>query len=76
MWVRNGVLNARRGASRDPQLTVAGPKAALVGVLLTPANADHLAQSGAITLDGDPGVLKELAELMDQFDLNFSIVTP
>ena len=39
VWVNRGVLNARRGASPDPQLTVAGPKAALVGVALQPAAA-------------------------------------
>ena len=31
IWVRRGVLKARRGASPDAQLTVTGPKAALVG---------------------------------------------
>jgi len=40
------VLNARRGASTDTQLTVSGPKAALVGVLLQPASAGQLAQAG------------------------------
>lgn len=34
VWVRRGVLNARSGASPDTQLTVSGPKAALVGVVL------------------------------------------
>jgi alkyl sulfatase BDS1-like metallo-beta-lactamase superfamily hydrolase len=76
VWVRHGVLNARPGASADPQLTVSGAKAALVGVVLAPAGADALAQAGKITLDGDPSVLKEFAALMDQFDPNFSIVTP
>lgn len=37
VWVRRGVLNARLGASPDAQLTVSGPKAALVGVVLQPA---------------------------------------
>jgi alkyl sulfatase BDS1-like metallo-beta-lactamase superfamily hydrolase len=74
--IRNGVLNARRGASDDPQLTITGPKAALVGVALAPANADALVQAGKITLDGDSGRLKEFADLIDQFDPNFSIVTP
>ena len=40
------VLNARRGASTDTQLTVSGPKAALVGVLLQPASAGQPAQAG------------------------------
>lgn len=76
VWIRNGVLNARPGASEDPQLTVSGAKAALVGVVLAPAGADALAKAGKITLDGDPSVLKEFAALRDQFDPNFSIVTP
>ena len=41
MWIKRGVLNARRGASPDTQLTVSGPKAALVGVVLKPAAAGH-----------------------------------
>ncbi len=60
MWVRRGVLNARPGASARPQLTVSGPKAALVGVLLQPASASQLAQAG----------------LLDDFVPNFPVVTP
>ena len=76
MWVRRGVLNARRGASPDAQLTVSGPKAALVGVVLQPAAAGKLAQAGKIPLDGDQSVLATLAGLMDEFDPNFNMVTP
>ncbi|MFC8449281.1 alkyl/aryl-sulfatase [Kitasatospora sp. NPDC057223] len=76
MWIARGVLNARRGASPDTLLTVSGPKAALVGVLLKPAGAAALAASGAITLDGDDLVLQTLAGLLDDFDPDFGIVTP
>ena len=76
MWVKRGVLNARRGASGDSQLTVSGPKAALTGVVLQPATAGHLAQAGKIKLAGDESVLTTFAELLDQFDPNFNIVTP
>jgi alkyl sulfatase BDS1-like metallo-beta-lactamase superfamily hydrolase len=75
-WVRRGVLNARRGASPDTQLTVSGPKAALIGTLLQPASATQLAQAGKIQLDGDQSVLATLAGLMDDFNPNFNIVTP
>jgi alkyl sulfatase BDS1-like metallo-beta-lactamase superfamily hydrolase len=75
-WVRRGVLNARRGASPDAQLTVTGPKAALAGVLLRPAQAGQLAQAGRVRLDGDESVLATLAGLMDEFDPSFAIVTP
>jgi alkyl sulfatase BDS1-like metallo-beta-lactamase superfamily hydrolase len=76
VWVRRGVLNARRGASPDTQLTVSGPKAALVGAVLQPAAASQLAQAGKIQLDGDESALTTLAGLMDTFDPNFNIVTP
>ncbi|WP_328867160.1 alkyl/aryl-sulfatase [Streptomyces sp. NBC_00304] len=76
MWVRRGVLNARRGASPDTLLTVSGPKAALVGVLLKPVVAEQLAEAGKITLEGDRGALRTLAGLLDEFDPDFPIVTP
>ena len=76
VWVKRAVLNARRGASPDAQLTVSGPKAALVGVVLQPAAAGQLAPAGKITLDGDESVLAAFAGLMDEFDPNFNIVRP
>jgi Alkyl sulfatase C-terminal/Alkyl sulfatase dimerisation len=76
VWVRRGVLNARQGASSDTQLTVSGPRAALVGVVLQPAAAEKLAAAGKIQLDGDQSVLTEFAGLMDEFDPNFNIITP
>ena len=71
-----GVLIARRSASPATQLTVSGPEAALVGVVLQPAAAGQLAQTGKITLDGDGSVLATFVVLMDEFDPNFNIVTP
>ena len=76
VWVNRGVLNARRGASPDTQLTVSGPKAALVGVVLQPAAAGQLAQADKIQLDGDESVLDSFAGLIDDFDPDFNIVTP
>ena len=75
-WIRRGVLNARLGASPETQLTVSGPKAALVGVVLKPTAAGQLADAGHITLDGDRGALDAFAAVMDEFDPNFNIVTP
>jgi len=43
-----GVQPARRGASSDMQLTVSGPKTALVGMLLQPASAGQLAQAASV----------------------------
>jgi alkyl sulfatase BDS1-like metallo-beta-lactamase superfamily hydrolase len=76
MWVQRGVLNARGGASGQAQLTVTGPKPALVGVLLQPASAGQLVSADRVTLDGDATVLETLAGLLDTFDPNFNIVTP
>ena len=76
VWVKRGVLNARQGASPDTQLTVSGPKAALVGVILKPAAAGQLTQAGHITLNGDLRALTALADVLDEFDPNFNIITP
>jgi len=76
VWIRRGVLNARRGGSPDTQLTVSGPKAALVGVVLRPGAAGELTEAGQIRLDGDPAALTALAGVLDEFDPNFAIVTP
>ncbi|WP_329236316.1 MBL fold metallo-hydrolase [Streptomyces sp. NBC_01460] len=75
MWIRRGVLNARRG-SLAPQLTVSGPKSALVGTLLQPGSADQLVAAGEIELDGDGETLSALAGLLDDFDPDFNIVIP
>ncbi|MEN0135098.1 MAG: alkyl sulfatase dimerization domain-containing protein [Rhodococcus sp. (in: high G+C Gram-positive bacteria)] len=76
MWIARGVLNARRGTSSGAQLTVSGPKKALIGVLLAPATAAQLAAAGAVTLDGDDSALSQLAGILDNFEPNFPIVTP
>ena len=76
MWVKRGVLNARRGAAPDTQLTVSGPKAALVGAILKPAAAQQLGQAGKIKLDGDESALETFAGVLDDFDPSFNIVTP
>jgi alkyl sulfatase BDS1-like metallo-beta-lactamase superfamily hydrolase len=76
MWIQRGVLNARKGASSHPDLTVSGAKAALVGVALQPGAAAQLAEGGQIALDGNRTVLETDANLLDSFDPNFAIVTP
>jgi alkyl sulfatase BDS1-like metallo-beta-lactamase superfamily hydrolase len=45
-------------------------------VVLQPAAAGQLARAGKIKLDGDESALTRLAGLMDEFDPNFTIVTP
>jgi len=76
VWVKRGVLNARKGASPNTPLTVSGPKAALVGALLQPGAAAQLAKAGKISLDGDGSALETLGGLLDTFDPSFNIVTP
>ncbi|MCL2550696.1 MAG: MBL fold metallo-hydrolase [Actinomycetia bacterium] len=77
LWIRRGVLNARRGTPGHPvQLTVAGPKLALAQVLTAPATAHDLAAKDLIRLDGDAAALTAYAGLVEDFDPLFPIVTP
>lgn len=76
VWIANGVLNARPGASKDAPLTVSGTKLALTGLLLQPATAGRLAEAGQVTLDGDAAQLDGYAGVLEEFDPNFAIVTP
>ena len=75
-WIKRGVLNARKGASPNPQLTISGPKAALVGAILQPASAAKLGEAGQITLDGDASALDTYARLLHEFDPSFEIIAP
>nr|WP_255519087.1 alkyl sulfatase C-terminal domain-containing protein [Kitasatospora sp. SID7827] len=69
MWVRHGVLNARKGASGTAGLTVAGPRAGLAGVLL----GQDVPGAAA---EGDGRLLEEYRALLDAFDPDFPVVTP
>jgi alkyl sulfatase BDS1-like metallo-beta-lactamase superfamily hydrolase len=76
VWVRNGVLNARRGATDQAQLTVSGPKPALLGAVLQPPSVGELVASGVLKVDGDEAVLALYAGVLDEFDKDFPIGTP
>jgi alkyl sulfatase BDS1-like metallo-beta-lactamase superfamily hydrolase len=76
MRVRNGVLNARPGASSDAQATLSGPKTALVALLLRPGAATALLEKGALTVTGDRSAIDAFTELLIEFDPDFPIVTP
>jgi alkyl sulfatase BDS1-like metallo-beta-lactamase superfamily hydrolase len=76
MWIKRGVLNARPGASPDTLLTVSGAKANLISIILKPATAPQAADAGRIQLAGDASTMQDYAAVMDEFDLNFNIVTP
>lgn len=75
VWVANGVLNARPGATNAP-LTITGPKAAIAGILLQPSLTAQLANNGKITLTGDASIVTTYANVLDEFDPNFPIITP
>jgi alkyl sulfatase BDS1-like metallo-beta-lactamase superfamily hydrolase len=75
MWVRNGVLNARKEHA-DAQLTISGPKAALAALLLQPAQAEAIVARTGVKTDGDLSVLETLASVMDTFNPHFNISTP
>ena len=77
MWIRRGVLNARREDPKQPApLTVTGPKIALAKILSSPADGTALAEKGLIRLDGDASALTAYAQLVDDFNPRFNIVTP
>jgi alkyl sulfatase BDS1-like metallo-beta-lactamase superfamily hydrolase len=76
MWIRNGVLNARRGHADDVQLTITGPKADLAALLLQPTQAEYIIAKDALKTEGDLAVLESLASVIDTFDPYFRISTP
>lgn len=63
MRIKCGVLNARKGASPETQLTVSGPKTALVGVAFETVAANAARRQRTITIEGDESVpdLRRLA---------------
>jgi alkyl sulfatase BDS1-like metallo-beta-lactamase superfamily hydrolase len=76
LWVAHGVLNARPGHAADAQLSITGPKPAIVGLILQPAKSADLLASGAITSDGDTTALRRLAAVMEEFNPAFNLATP
>lgn len=76
MWIRNGVLNARRGHADEVQLTITGPKADLAALLLQPTQAEYIIAKDALKTEGDLAVLESLASVIDTFDPYFKISTP
>ena len=76
MWIRNGVLNARRGHADEVQLTISGPKADLAALLLQPTQAEYIIAKDALKTEGDLAVLDSLASVIDTFDPYFNISTP
>ncbi|UDY34881.1 alkyl/aryl-sulfatase [Dermatobacter hominis] len=72
----NGALHHRAGGPHpDAGATVSTTHAALVAAI-TAGRLDQLADDGDSTVDGDVGVLSQLSDLLDDFELFFPIVTP
>ncbi len=76
MWVRNGVLNARREHADGATLTFRGPKPAIAGLLMDPVRGRAALESGVLSYEGDLGTLDTLAGVLDTFDRAFAMVTP
>ena len=67
--VCNGISDGNHPArAADVQLTITGPKPAIVGLLTRPANAQDLIESGALTADGDISTPDTLASVMEDID--------
>ncbi len=76
VWVANGVLNARPAHRDDAQLSISGPKAAIVGILAQPKHAAAVLEAGKLEVTGDSTVLDTFASVMDEFDPAFNLATP
>ena len=61
---------------RKPSSPCRGPKSALVGVVLTTWRRGTIRRWRHISSTGDRAVLAEFAGVIDEFDPNFTIVTP
>lgn len=66
----------RQGHADGAQLTMAGPKAALAGLLLQPAQATGIVARAGLKTEGDLPVLDTLASVIDTFNPRFTISTP
>jgi alkyl sulfatase BDS1-like metallo-beta-lactamase superfamily hydrolase len=66
--LRNGVLVHRAAPADGADLVIRLPRAALPGLLA--------GQTEGMALDGDPGVLRRLAAVLEDPDPDFAIVTP
>jgi alkyl sulfatase BDS1-like metallo-beta-lactamase superfamily hydrolase len=72
----NGALHHRRGGPHpDATATVSTTHVALVAAI-TSGRLEQLADDPDSTVEGDVGVLVQLSDLLDQFELFFPIVTP
>jgi alkyl sulfatase BDS1-like metallo-beta-lactamase superfamily hydrolase len=76
--VADGVLNHTAGRdAAGNQLTVTTTRGALMALLAGGTAAVQQAlQSGQVTMEGDPGKLAELVDLLEEFAFWFDIVTP
>ena len=76
LLLRHGTLNHRRGPDPAPDATLTINRADLNNVILRAVGIEQLLQDGVATVDGDPGELRALLELLDDFEFWFNIVTP
>ncbi|WP_037501126.1 alkyl/aryl-sulfatase [Solirubrobacter soli] len=76
MLLRHGALSHRRGPVDGADATVVIDRSDLNGVILGTADIAQQIKDGRARLEGDPQALRDLVELLDEFEFWFNIVTP
>lgn len=69
-------LPGEGAADRPVDLTVTLDRPTLVALIVGRTGVEEALASGAVTAEGDPAPLRTLFGLLDDFDLQFDIVTP
>ena len=76
LLLRHGALSHRRGPVDGADVTIVIDRSDLDSVILGTADIAAQIQAGRATLDGDPQALRDLVDLLDEFEFWFNIVTP
>ena len=77
LLINNSVLHANEGKqAKDAQATLKCESINYKKLMMGLSDAATLMGEGKLAIDGDAGVLLELAGLFDQFERRFPIVTP
>jgi alkyl sulfatase BDS1-like metallo-beta-lactamase superfamily hydrolase len=76
LLLRHGALSHRRGPVDGADVTIVIDRSDLDGVILGTAEIAEQIQAGRAKLEGDAQALRDLVELLDEFEFWFNIVTP
>lgn len=74
--LRHGALSHRSGAAADADATIRISRSNLNDVILGTAPLTEQLAEGRARIEGDPGALHDLIELLDDFEFWFNIATP